>query len=67
MHPLEAPSKSTMWIILVSFCFPVFLWRFWAFTIAPMLHPESPKRFPYWFPGRSAVALLLATLIYLVS
>ncbi|KAH7136043.1 cytochrome P450 [Dendryphion nanum] len=26
------------------------LWRFWRFTIRPLLHPLEPRELPYWIP-----------------
>ncbi|KAK0616095.1 putative cytochrome p450 [Bombardia bombarda] len=26
------------------------LWRFWRFTVTPILYPDDPKELPYWIP-----------------
>ena len=33
-------------IVLVG----LLLWRFGAFTVVPLLHPNQPKEVPYWIP-----------------
>lgn len=29
------------------------LWRFWRFTISPLLRPFEPLELPYWIPCKS--------------
>ncbi|KAL9124010.1 MAG: hypothetical protein Q9217_006617 [Psora testacea] len=47
-------------LALVSFLVTLVLglWRFWAFTIRPRLHPDEPKELPSWFPCESLRYLL---------
>ncbi|TAQ84949.1 hypothetical protein B7494_g6729 [Chlorociboria aeruginascens] len=26
------------------------IWRFWRFTLSPIIHPDNPKELPYWIP-----------------
>jgi hypothetical protein len=28
-------------------------WRFWRFTLSPMLYPNDPREFPYWIPCKN--------------
>lgn len=35
---------------LILACCPLLLWRFWKFTVLPILEPDEPKRLPYWIP-----------------
>ena len=40
------------------------IWRLWAFTIKPALHPDEPKGLPYWIPCEYSS---FVTTIHLVS
>ncbi|KAI8634023.1 cytochrome P450 [Xylariaceae sp. FL1651] len=30
--------------------FSLLLWRFWRFTLQPLLYPQYPRELPYWIP-----------------
>ena len=34
---------------VITFVF-LLLWRFWAFTVVPLLYPNRPNEVPYWIP-----------------
>ena len=54
----DLTGTSAVWglaaciLALVSFLVSAVLglWRFWAFTVWPRLHPDEPKELPSWFP-----------------
>lgn len=42
-HPTTGMFIGTMATLL-------FGWRFWRFTVVPLLYPNEPKVLPYWIP-----------------
>lgn len=45
-----ATSVPQVVLLLASLGFALLLWRFWSFTICPLLYPDEPKDIPYWTP-----------------
>lgn len=33
-------------------------WRFWRFTLSPMLHPFDAAEYPYWIPGMPKIYIV---------
>lgn len=50
-HPLShgGYQHALIWVAeLVVLGFAT--WRFWRFTLSPMVHPDDPNELPYWIP-----------------
>ncbi|CAD6446126.1 2e5bed58-8b25-417b-ab5c-118505115baa [Sclerotinia trifoliorum] len=51
--PMLLGSSKLGLVLVVLLLLPsttLVLWRLWAFTIKPILHPSEPKELPYWIP-----------------
>ncbi|CAI6341318.1 unnamed protein product [Periconia digitata] len=44
---LQSNTAKSVAVVLLL----LFAWRFWKFTLQPLLHPEYPKEYPYWIPS----------------
>ena len=44
--PMRLASASALAVPVLIYL----LWRLWAFSIRPLLHPSEPKELPYWTP-----------------
>lgn len=44
-------QKHVMGLLLFTSVFWA-TWRFWRFTLYPMLHPDEPKELPYLLPSK---------------
>lgn len=51
-------SSTTAFACLASLCL-VLLWRFYVFTLQPLIWPSDPKVLPYWVPCRLSQPILL--------
>jgi hypothetical protein len=36
--------------VFTSLLLAILIWRFWKFTLHPILNPDHPKEYPYWIP-----------------
>jgi len=36
--------------LLIAAIISLLTWRFWKFTLQPMLYHDAPKELPYWIP-----------------
>jgi hypothetical protein len=42
-------------------------WRFWTFTVVPLLYPQNPRELPYWVPGILNLIPRIAILRWLIK
>lgn len=49
--------------ISVAFGMVMLLWRFWTFTIRPLLYPNEPKEVPYWIPCEQSINPLASSVL----
>ena len=44
-------NGTSAWVLISIVPFILLLlWRFWYFTIIPLIYPGNPKELPYWIP-----------------
>ncbi|KAL9078126.1 MAG: hypothetical protein Q9157_002953 [Trypethelium eluteriae] len=57
IHPLIGahPAIQGLLFTVAGFGFMYSVWRLWAFTVKPALHPDEPKELPYWIPVLGAI------------
>lgn len=51
MLPLAQPPIVYICLVLLV----LVVWRFWKFTVRPLLHPHEPKELPYWIPSEFTI------------
>jgi hypothetical protein len=48
----ENPNVHPASLAVGILCLGLLAWRLLKFTIRPALHPDAPKEYPYWIPGK---------------
>ncbi|KAL9095448.1 MAG: hypothetical protein Q9165_002319 [Trypethelium subeluteriae] len=74
IHPLNGahPAIQGLLFTVSGLGFVYIVWRLWAFTVKPALHPDEPKELPYWIPDvselyKSTQALVFDKIVYELS
>lgn len=49
---LNTQKQASVSVLLASIGLWWAVWRFWRFTLYPMLHPDEPKELPYLIPSK---------------